>query len=88
MAYAVVLQPNVPQQLLSLLADNVRDSKQGAHFFFATHVDPSSYFVECAVVRGSRKQTPWKVQIPLSYILAISEVGAGKPGPNFLQSQD
>lgn len=86
-AYAVFLQPNLPQELNSLLQQHMQAlEKDGAkmQFVYCTRFEPFSRFLECDIVRPDVQEQNWTVYIPLELVITIAEVGPDKPGPGFL----
>jgi len=87
--YAVFLQPNLPQELTSLLAEHVQVLQQNEatmQFVYCTRFEPFSRFLECDVVKRDDRNPDhnWTVYIPLELVITIAEVGPDKPGPGFL----
>ena len=70
--FAVILQPNAPTELLQLLKPYSKVT--GPYFFvFSWIFEESVHFATLALLRKGKKK-PWKVHVPISYILAVAEV--------------
>jgi len=86
-AYAVFLQPNLPQELNTLLAQHVQVLQENGatmQFVYCTRFESFARFLECDVVKADEREKNWTVYIPLELVITIAEVGPDKPGPGFL----
>jgi len=85
-SYAVMLHPDAPKELLEMLERYVH-IHQPVSFLIAANVEPLGHFLEVEMFGKDDKEAPWKIQIPVSYVLAIADVSKSKIRPGFLQGQ-
>lgn len=85
--YAVMLHPNAPKELLEMLKKYVQIHTP-VSFLISSSVEPLGHFLELEIL-GTGGMEPWKIQIPVSYVLAIAEAikDKEKMRPGFLQGQ-
>jgi hypothetical protein len=86
--YAVIFHPNVPQEILELFGEYLFRTEPPLapinYFVSLTH-DALGYFHEFEVIK-KKDETPWIVQIPASFILAVYVTGKGfRPGFHALE---
>ena len=86
--YAVIIHPSAPTELLSVLRDFLQKEKDGGlNYVFCSSAEVGMHFVQVCLIRKRGDPEPWTIQIPVSYILAIVDVGARPVGPGFLRSE-
>ena len=86
-AFAVLLIPNVPQEIVALLEPYLETAPNSkVRYFYSFRAESNGYFLECSAVKAAEKDKPWNVQVPIGFILAIAEVGEEPPkyGAGFL----
>jgi hypothetical protein len=69
--FAIAIQPNTPKELLALFDDH-RTQHFGVEFLFSNLAEQDGYFLNLELLSSKEaKDLPWKVSIPLQYVLAI-----------------
>ena len=83
-SYCLVLQPNVPAELLLLLEAYIHEHR-GLKWLFCHDPSHDSGFVSAALAKGDNSK-PWEIQIPSHYVLAIADMSQDRPSIGFVAS--
>lgn len=81
-SYVVLLQPNLPAELIGFLGGFLHQHGQ-SHYFFCAHIEHLHRFLEVGLTTSSLP-TAWAVQIPYECVLAVADMSQGHAGPGFL----
>lgn len=81
--YAVFLLDSAPQPFLELTTA-YRHDLLGQQFLAAVEIVHLGPFIECHLVESIEDKKPWVMQIPIGYILAITDIQEGKHSLGFL----
>ena len=81
-AYAAILSGQCPPELLALLEGYIF-AAPNVLFLLSWSVEQTLHFVELELVHKT-KVAPWKVQIPISCIVAIADMSKKKNPAGFL----
>jgi len=68
--FTVVLSPNTPMEILSVLGAYLHDAAHDPpfQFVFCLSVSPGPQFCELELIADKTDKKPWKVQIPTSCV--------------------
>jgi hypothetical protein len=84
--FAVMIHPDAPKAFLEVLKDYLHHQPP-LSFVFCVSVHHAGTFVEFELVRHRNDDNSWKVQFPVSYILAIADMSKKKSGPGFIKQE-
>ena len=86
-AYAVMLHPDAPKVFLEMLKLYVQ-VHQPVSFLVASRAESNGHFLDAELFGKDNTADSLKIQIPISYVLAIVEIYKDKKmRPGFLQEQ-
>ena len=82
-AFALILAPNVPEELL-LTFDGYVDHHRGLNMIFCRKPSYDGYFVSVEIIKLDKSDTnTWEVQIPLGFVLTIVDASRDRPSIGF-----
>lgn len=82
--YAVFLYKTLPEEFLVVTAGYLRQ-KDALSYLFASQVQQTGAFLECVLVTSRQDTCPWKIQLPLGYVIAIADMSEDRHRIGFLQ---
>ncbi len=81
--YVVFLQQTASADILEVVA-NYLQSRKTLRYLFCRQVEQAGYFLACELVKNDKDTSPWKLQIPLGYVLSIADMRGDQHPLGFL----
>lgn len=72
--YAVFLHASLPKEFRELFADYFGKQIHGQTYLLSSEFEPSGYFVGLSLYPEKPTESHWRVQIPASYVIAVTDV--------------
>ncbi len=82
-SFIVSLIPQTPIEFIDIFSDYLGPRWRGVYHFYAHSIEHVHPFVEVLAIPFGDSGSPQKIYVPSNYILAISDIGEGKPPLGF-----